>query len=119
MDLSEPFLRTYDKNQLEEVFKPGSVVDIMGSDRVGVIASKPRLMHPLKEQVCQGLTYHTNPPTSKGSSSIFCKYPNCDCPTKSDIDKSMGTWFIDVIIGTEKIPMSTGMLIVRDENLEE
>ncbi len=101
-----------DRDVLEQLFPSGSVVEIMGSDRLGVVLGNLRMLHPLKEQGCVGPNAWCHQ-TKGGQPGVFspkCEYPNCDCETKGDVHKHQGGWRIDVLIGTEKKPMDPWML---------
>jgi hypothetical protein len=53
------------KEEVEKRFPKGSSVEILGTDRLGIVVSEAKVYHPLKQ----------------------CGYPKCDCKTISELDK--------------------------------
>lgn len=80
-----------DRMMLEEMFPSGTVVEIMGTDRLGVVLGNLRMMHPIKGQ------------------------PHVNLDEGYEVDPNKGGWRIDVLVGTEKKPLDPWMLSIKEQ----
>lgn len=106
-----------DGRLIEARFPRGTLVEIMGSDRLGIILGGPVMVHPLDEQWCRSpkTMGHTRKAegTTGGSYSHGCTYPNCNCPV-SAIDKDKFKWVVEVLVGTVKKPLDPWLLCPKN-----
>ena len=89
-----------DRHMLEELFPLGAVVEIMGSDRLGVVLGNLRYLH------------RALPVDDRTHPNMLHLHETVDVVP----DKTSGKqWFIDVLVGTEKKALDPWVLFVKEQ----